>query len=70
MCNGNEYPLDTRGFVKELFLAADRFDIMDLKKLAECDLLNEVSVENVAEVLMLFDSKNCEMDGLESKAVK
>jgi hypothetical protein len=53
-----------------LFLVADRFHVAGLKKVAECELMNSLNMDNVAEILMLFDVHECETEGLEAIALK
>jgi hypothetical protein len=62
--------LDTSKYAKELFMAADKFDVMGLKKAVECKFMNDLNVDNVTEVLTLFDTHGCETEGFEDKAVK
>ncbi len=51
-------------------MAADKFDVMGLKKAVECKFMNDLNVDNVTEVLTLFDTHGCETEGFEDKAVK
>ncbi len=61
---------DASEHARELFLAGDRYDVTDLKKVAKCELIHALDVDNVADVLVMFDSFDFESEGLEATAIK
>ncbi len=64
------YNIDLSEHSKQLFVAADRYGVVGLKELAECEVMNSLSVEDVAEVLVLFEDHKPEREDLGERAMK
>ena len=52
---------DVGGYTEELLIAADRYDVKDLKELCEEELKTNLTVDNAVRLLMLSDECQAKM---------